>query len=165
LFLGGFPAEHALDNGGGKRVGVPIDLLPGGGGLTAQPIGGIVYRLLDLAPCSRNEIGAAFERRAAFLFHLFVDVVPGRARSRVEFLGRRLRLGARLLGQLASRTDGALALTHDVREGPKQQPVEQDRQDQHQRDDPDDRKIRNQNKDLYHLETNLDKPDYDLTST
>jgi hypothetical protein len=133
--------------------------------LTAQPIGGVVHGLLDLASCGCNKIGTAFERGAPFLFHLSVYVAAGSTRPRVEFFGRGLRPGARRLGQFAGRTNGALALAHDVREGAKQQPVEQDRQDQHQRDDPYDRKIRNQNKDLYHLETNLDKPDYDLTST
>ena len=156
-FLGSFPAEHALDNGGGQCVGVPSDLLAGDRSLPAKPVGRLVHRLLDFAPRRGNQFGATLERGPALVIHLVVDLGSRGPCARVEFIRGDLCLGARRFGKLAGRTNRAFACAHDACERPEEQTVEQDRQGQHQRDDPGDREIGNQNKDLYHLATNLDK--------
>ena len=141
----------------GQCVGVPFDLLAGGRGLRAKPVGRLAHRLLDLAPRRGDQFGTALERGPALFVHLVVDLGARGPRARVEFIGGGLCLRARRFGKLARRTNRAFAFAHDARERPEEQPVEQDRQGQHQGDDPGDREIGNQNKDLYHSETNLDK--------
>ena len=55
--LRSFSTEHALDDGGGQRVGVAFELGAGGGGLGPKPHTGLPQRSLHLAPGRGDELG------------------------------------------------------------------------------------------------------------
>jgi len=131
-----FSTEHALDNGGGQRVGVAFELLAGGIGLGSKSHRGFPHRSLHLAPCRSDKLGAGGQRRTPVLLHLTVHVA---ARRRVFASSSSMAACARRARCFASSRADPIALSLAfimARHGPEQEPIERDRQHQHEADDP-----------------------------
>ena len=97
--------------------------------------------------CARvcgQDFRALGQRGPPHLVHLPVDLGARRRRLLLELGGRFAGLRGRSLGQLARRPGRLLALVHDALQRPEQQPVQQDRQHEHEENDPEDRQIRKQ---------------------
>src|SRR5579864_1005322 len=151
--LGGFPAEHSLDNRGGECVSITIDLRASGGSLRPDGSGRIRHRPLNLSTGRREDLCAPIERRAPHRLHLPVDLGTGGAGHRFEFLVGGDRADPGRFRGLPRGANGVFALSHHAGDGTEQRAVQDDRQHKDKNDDPGGGQVRNQSRVLYHSVT------------
>jgi hypothetical protein len=103
-------------------------------GLRQQPLGFLTRRV--------DQRGPFVLTAAAHLVHLLVHLGAGLGGLALELLGRPLRFGGGLFGEPPRRRRSVLALFDDLQDRPKNQPIEDDRQNEDEEDDPEEREIR-----------------------
>ena len=133
---GSFSAEHALDDGAGQASASRSSWLRAASTwvrIARWPPHGSLH----LAPRRSPTISARVARAdAPVLLHLPIHLGTRRACLGIELVQAACARARDDLGHLARGTDRALAGLHDAGQRPEQEPIEQDRQHQHEADHP-----------------------------
>jgi hypothetical protein len=139
---GRLAAEDPLRRGGAEGLGIRVEPLPRGFGVSLQPGRGGGNLLFGLGACLREDFGASLQGRPPHLVHLTVHLGARRSGRSLELRRGRRRLAGGSLRQLARGARGLFTLLNDALERPEQQPVEDDSQDEQEENHPDNGQIR-----------------------